>query len=518
MTDDDKLGLLRRLKQDFEYYAPRCLRVKPKIGGQPIPFLLNRPQRYIHNRLERQRLETGKVRALILKARQQGASTYIEGRLFHKVSLNRGLKSFILTHEQKATDNLFGMASTYYDYLPADVKPHLGAANANELVFDRLLSGYAVATAGSKDTGRSSTAQLFHGSEVAFWKNAETHMMGIGQIVPNAPGSEIVLESTANGIGNVFHNMWQIAEAGQSEYIPIFTPWHWSEEYSTPVPKGWTFAPEDLEYQRLYRISDDQLYWRRLKIETDFGGSDLRFQQEYPATAAEAFVNVGHLPFIPVEDVLKARKERDVQAIGARLLGVDPARDGPDRSALVWRKGRVVNRIEAHNGINTMQLAGIVANEIATGQIDKVFIDTIGIGAGVYDRLIELGYGAIVSAVVASAQASDPKRHSNKKAEMWDNMRVWFENGPVQIPDSDELQSDIVAPQANYQSNGQILRIESKDDLAKRGLRSPDYGDALANTFAYPVSETFDRSELATGQTGYAPRRVQRRSRDWRTR
>lgn len=514
MTDGD-LGVLRRLRQDFEFYASRALKIRPKQGGDAVEFRLNRAQQFLHRRLERQKLETGKVWALILKGRQQGASTYIEGRFFHRVSMNFGVKAYILTHEQKATDNLFGMAETYYRNLPAGLRPHLGYSNANELIFDRLESGYSVATAGSKDTGRSATAQLFHGSEVAFWRNAASHMGGIGQIVSNDPGTEIVLETTANGVGNPFHQLWQTAESGGSEYLPIFTPWFWSLEYSNEPPPGWTPSQEDAEYMRLHGCTLGQVYWRRQKIDTDFTGSTERFQQEYPATAAEAFVNVGHLPFIAVERVLRARKST-VDGVGARVLGVDPARDGPDRSALVWRQGRKVYRATAYNGINTMQLTGIVAKEIVDGNVDKVFVDVIGIGAGVVDRLHELGFTEVVVPVIASARALRPEKFANKKAEMWDGMREWFENEPVQIPDSDELQADIVAPQADYQSNGQVLRIESKDDLEKRDVRSPDLGDALAMTFAFPVSDAYDRSIAHVGHE--APRRIQRRQRDWRTR
>lgn len=514
MPDGDR-GVLRRLRQDFEYYAGISLKVRPKAGGNPVEFRLNRTQKFLHERLQWQLANQGRVRALILKGRQQGASTYIEGRFFHRVSLNFGVKAYILTHEQKATDNLFGMADTFYKCLPPELAPHLGKANANELIFDKLGSGYSVATAGSKDTGRSSTAQLFHGSEVAFWKNAETHMMGVGQIVPNEPGTEIVLETTANGVGNMFHTMWQLAESGGSDYLPIFTPWFWSLEYTVDVPSGFAFSSEDREYQRMHGVTDGQLLWRRRKIDTDFGGSELRFQQEYPATAAEAFVNVGHLPFIPIEHVLRARKT-EVEGVGARLLGVDPARDGPDRSALVFRQGRKVWRATSYNGLNTMQLTGIVARAIQEGKVDKVFVDVVGLGAGVVDRLHELGHTEIVIPVGAGERANEPERFVNRKAEMWDAMRVWFENGPVQIPDSDELQADVVGPQADYQSNGQRLRIESKDDMEARGVRSPDLGDALAMTFAFPVSDVYDRSSPEV--IGYAPRRIQRKHRDWRTR
>ncbi len=102
-------AIRRRLKGDFTHYAAKCLKIRPKQGGL-IPFELNAVQRIIHERLECQLAETGKVRALILKARQPGCSTYIEGRDYWKVTHREGVRAFILTHKQEATDNLFGMA------------------------------------------------------------------------------------------------------------------------------------------------------------------------------------------------------------------------------------------------------------------------------------------------------------------------------------------------------------------------------------------------------------------------
>ena len=83
-----------------------------------------------------------------------------------------GSRAFILTHEQAATDNLFEMVERFHHHCPDVVKPSTGAANAKELYFDGLESGYRVGTASTKATGRSSTIQFFHGSEVAFWPHA----------------------------------------------------------------------------------------------------------------------------------------------------------------------------------------------------------------------------------------------------------------------------------------------------------------------------------------------------------
>ena len=148
----------QRLKDDFPHYASRCLRILTK-AGERHPLVLNEAQIFIHQQLERQLADTGRVRALILKGRQQGASTYVEGRFYWKTSHRKGVKAFILTHLDDATSNIFAMAKRYHEHCPDLVKPSTAASNAKELVFDRLDSGYKVGTAGSKGTGRSATLQ-----------------------------------------------------------------------------------------------------------------------------------------------------------------------------------------------------------------------------------------------------------------------------------------------------------------------------------------------------------------------
>src|SRR5690349_5874714 len=95
-----------RLKSDLEYYAAACLKIRSKAGTIE-PLIFNRMQRYLHQRIEDHRRKRGRVRALILKARQQGSSTYTAARFYWKATHARGQQVFILTHEQDATDNLF---------------------------------------------------------------------------------------------------------------------------------------------------------------------------------------------------------------------------------------------------------------------------------------------------------------------------------------------------------------------------------------------------------------------------
>ena len=279
------------LATDFPVYAESCLKIRTKRGDVE-PFVMNKAQAYIHEKAEEQKLRTGKVRAIILKGRQMGSSTYVEGRLFHKTTHNKGTKSFILTHEIKATKNLFEMAFRFYENIPAFFRPRLGASNANELEFKDTDSSYGVGTAGNKAVGRSATIQCFHGSEVAFWPNAGEHALGILQAIADEPGTEIWLESTANGRLNYFHTEWLKAEAGQTEFIPIFVPWFWDEGYVSVWQDEWQITETERHYLKTIGIDMPHLAWRRKKIaEMDTAGKrgEDAFKQEYPATPEEAF-------------------------------------------------------------------------------------------------------------------------------------------------------------------------------------------------------------------------------------
>ena len=156
----------------------------------------------------------------------------MQARYFHKVITQRGKKAFILTHEAEATKNLFDMAKRYYESLPEGLAPKSDASNAKELNFRSLNSGYSVGTAGNKAVGRSQTIQLMHASEAAYYPHAEEHAKGILQAVSNEAGTEIIIESTANGIGNYFYNLWMGAISGQSDFQAIFIPWYWQTEYT----------------------------------------------------------------------------------------------------------------------------------------------------------------------------------------------------------------------------------------------------------------------------------------------
>ena len=503
-----RLENLQRLRDDFPEYAERCLRIRAK-SGSIVPLELNRAQRYVHERLEEQRAKTGRVRALLLKARQQGFSTYIGGRFYWRASLNRGVRVFILTHEQDATDNLFEMVGRYHEHSP--LKPSTGASSAKELLFDRLDSGYSVGTAGSKAVGRSKTVQLFHGSEVAFWPNAPTHFAGVVQAIPDLPDTEIVLESTANGVGGEFHERWQQAEAGLGDYIAIFVPWFWSDEYQRPVDPGFTLDDDEADYAEAYDLTLEQMAWRRAKLAEL--KDPLLFKQEYPATAAEAFQTTGHDSFIKADAVLRARKAT-CQGHGPLVGGADPARFGDDRFSIALRRGRKLAYLESRSKLDVVQGANWVRQVIDEHKPKRMFVDVGGLGAGVVDILHSWGapYDVIVVAVNFGSEPYEPAPkdidgrtmagYRNRRAEMWGKSRDWLDDvGGADIPDKDSLQADACGPAYKYDVNQRVL-LESKEDMRKRGLRSPDEWDAIALTFAEPVNDSSAPARLEIAAFG----------------
>jgi hypothetical protein len=203
-------------RQTFVEFAANALTIRTKSGTLQN-FALNDVQGRLHRMAESQLKRIGKVRMLVLKARQPGISTYVEGRFFWKTITGAGLRAFILTHEEPASNNLFEMAKRFYEHYPPDGRPELAAANARELKFAGRDCSYRVGTAGTEGIGRSETIQLFHGSEVARWPNADSHAAGVLQAVPNADGTEIWLESTAAGPAGLFYTMCMRAQEGIGE-------------------------------------------------------------------------------------------------------------------------------------------------------------------------------------------------------------------------------------------------------------------------------------------------------------
>ena len=234
---------------------------------------------------------------------------------------------------------------------------------------------------------------------------------------------------------------------------------------------------------------------------TDFGEQSdfvkVRVQGVFPATSS--------MQFIP-GDLVDDAQEREAKSFlhEPLIIAVDVARFGDNQSVICFRRGRDARTIDwiKYRDLDTMQLAARVGEQVRQHQADTVFVDGGGVGGGVVDRLRQLHVNCIE---VNFGNKAEDARYNNKRAEMWGNMREWLQGGA--IPTEPELVDDLVGVEYGFTPTNKI-QLEKKEDMKKRGLASPDLGDALALTFAYPVAPKGmekHRGEMAKKRREYRP-------------
>lgn len=215
-------------------------------------------------------------------------------------------------HKVDASNNLFDMYKRYYDNLPKPLQPILEKSNEKKVSFLKLKSENKIDTAGAGEVGRSDTLQALHLTEVAFYPDAKTTLLGLLQGAKNAV--MIVKESTANGIGDAFYNDWVDAIEGRSEYVPVFISWlefpNYTREFDNEAQKTALIADlkngiyNEFEGEEELLLSmgatPEKLNWRRWAITNLCGKSVSQFHQEYPTTWQEAFVSSGR-PVFPAK-------------------------------------------------------------------------------------------------------------------------------------------------------------------------------------------------------------------------
>ena len=189
---------------------------------------------------------------------------------------------------------------------------------------------------------------------------------------------------------------------------------------------------------------------------------------------------------------MNARKQK-IDGQGPLVLGVDPAGMGADATAIAWRRGSCIEKIEKRRQLSTMEVAGRVASIIRRDKLDRTSIDVGGLGVGVADRLEEQGYK--INRVNFGGKPVEPPPIDetgrpgggplNRRAEMWATMKAVLAEGRFAIPDSDSLMADLCSVGYRYDSAGRLV-LESKQDIRKRGMPSPDEADAVALCFTEP--------------------------------
>lgn len=284
-------------------------------NGLIHPFVPNAEQRIYFNELEDQLDDRRPVRVVNLKARQIGISTATEAYIYCMSFVMPNYRSAVIADEVDNANHLLSMTDLYWETDPWRRLYSTKYQAKNTLMWHETASSVRTMTANNKKAGRSRTIHQLHASEVAFWLEAKSVMTGLLQAVPDRPRTFIGLESTANGIGNYFHQAWVNAESNENEYVALFFPWWAHKDYRASrigLPYR-SLEPLDEEERLLlvlfkqgldvangkYHFEipesewEDALAWRRWTIANKCDGSIETFHQEYPSTPDEAFIATG---------------------------------------------------------------------------------------------------------------------------------------------------------------------------------------------------------------------------------
>ena len=318
-----------------------------------------------------------------------------------------------------------------------------------------------------------------------------THDKNTMVIVDEASGVPYVITEVISGAMSTFGSMWFMFGNGVQASGPFF-------DTHNSLKHRWTTRSVD---SREVSITNKQLIDEHIEdygIDSDY--VKVRWRGLFPSTSSAQFIGTD----LVKRSATAERHPADVYRDMPIILGADVARFGDDRSTICVRQGLKVLAMESYRELDTMAFADKVAAAINVWDVDATMIDVIGIGAGVVDRLRQMGY--IIIEVNAGSVAADNAKHFNKRAEMWDLTEKWLRAGGQilkwQEGDTGKeaalakaLMHELCVPEYTHTEKGSKLQIEKKDVMKARGENSPDVAEALIHTFAVPVNARF-RSDM----------------------
>lgn len=225
-------------------------------------------------------------------------------------------------------------------------------------------------------------------------------------------------------------------------------------------------------------VSDEFVNEMRDRYGEDSNAFRIRVLGEFPLADDDTII-----PYHLVEAAMQRQIEVDPDR--KPVWALDPARFGSDRTAFCKRQGNVVTEIKSWAGLDLMQTVGRVMAEYEalspSNRPSEIMVDSIGIGAGVVDRMRELG--APVRGVNVAESPGMGETYNNLRTELWFKTKAWLEDRNCKLPKSDELMADLTGIKYSFTSSGKMA-AEGKDAMRKRGLRSPDLADAVCLTMA----------------------------------
>ena len=328
--------------------------------------------------------------------------------------------------------------------------------------------------AATEGQSRGDRYDIVHLTEVDYYPDWIKFWGGLSQSIPNGNRSMVLIESTSAG-RKALWEMYQQSLSKDSPFEHVFIAWHEQEEYRLPSPKDFELNDKEKELKARFGLDNDQLFWYRQKrLEL---GSDIMLAREYPNTPEEAFSVSSNYSFFDYDNIQEAIKHDEISDPNAPLVvGIDPSRMR-DKTALVWRQGRNVSKVENLDPFaDTMYLSRILYNKIVEKRPQQVFIDIGGLGCGVYDRLREMGVMGLQPVNFGEAP-DDKEKYFNRRAEMYGRAKEWLANKPVHIVDDQEFLNQLLM--IELEPNSTKVQLVSKSKM----LYSPDVADAFVMTF-----------------------------------
>lgn len=311
-------------------------------------------------------------------------------------------------------------------------------------------------------------------------------------------------------------NIWETTEGALTDedteilWIVFGNPTRNTGRFRECFPGGkhahtWTSTKVDSRSARVTNKSQISKWARSYGEDSDF--FRVRVKGEFPRIGAMEFISRDMAVAAATRDLLEEHPNT------ALVLGVDVARFGDDETVLSFRKGRDARSFPAIRlrGLDTMAVAAKVQEQVNALAVAVVFVDGGGVGGGVIDRLRQLRVNVIEVQFGGKSDRdnlNDPNiKYINKRTEIWGGMKDWLPGGCIE--NADDLIEQLAAPQYGFSGPEDAMMLEKKSDMKKRGVASPDWADALALTFAYPVmamdSDRRGRPKAAFADFEYDP-------------
>lgn len=331
MADDPEYPLVQcdidawrrlRCRHDFEYWCAKCCTIKHKTLGTEGPFILNAPQRRVAAVMEADRLAGRPIRIILLKARQWGGSTLIQVYMAWIQSCHRrNWNSLICAHVKDTAAGIRGMYTKMLADYPEDLwegdekptfRPYERSLNVREITGRGCR--VTVGSAENYEAVRGSDYAMAHLSETAFWPATQQHtpeglVRAVCGSIALMPCSLIVMESTANGVGNYFHSEWLRCRDDRGDKRAVFVPWYEIELYSIPLDNHEGVIETMSDYEKMLwnmGLTLEQIYWYRVKS-SEYLSHEM-MMAEFPTTDTEAFAATGSGVFAP-DDVERLRTD-----------------------------------------------------------------------------------------------------------------------------------------------------------------------------------------------------------------